>query len=100
MIKKYITIECSKCNIKISKDTIPSESLIKIGENTFKILPFYLKCYLPSGKIKLNELKNYLYENIKCVSCDKKLGRFIKTATDATWHIIDHIVFNSKFLNI
>lgn len=99
---KFVKISCIKCKTTISKENLQKDNLISIDGDHFKIKPFYLKCITPSGSIKLNEKKNslYLYENIKCVSCDCKIGRLIKSATRDNWEIIDRVIFKNKNISM
>ena len=100
--KIFFQIKCRKCKINISKSWLPGEVLVTSDKVNYRIKPYYLKCITFYGKIKLNEYKNfiYLYENVKCVSCENKFGRYIKSCTNETWDLIENVIFNEKHLEM
>ena len=70
-------IKCKGCNIQISSSKLELLNEYKNENEIIKIDKNYLIFVLTGEKEKLSNDKTYVYRNIKCMSCKKKLGKLI-----------------------
>ncbi len=70
-------IKCKGCNIQISSCKLELLNEYKNGDEIMKIDKNYLMFILTGEKEKLSNDKTYVYRNIKCMNCKKKLGKLI-----------------------
>ena len=75
-------IKCKGCNIQISSSKLELLNEYKNGDELMKIDKNYLMFILTGEKEKLSNDKTYVYRNIKCMNCKKKLGKLIILGND------------------
>jgi hypothetical protein len=95
--QKFISLKCKKCKIELSKNFLNEKHLISVTENEiWKINPIYLKCFTPYGESHISVNNKYLYDNVKCISCNKRFGRYVKAAIPDMGDLIEYIFFLKK----
>jgi hypothetical protein len=101
-IIKFIRLKCAKCGIEISKNFTPKETIKHIEKDAYYTKLISLKSVYIAKKTKLKNcgMYSYLYENVKCVSCESKIGKFIKSATTNTLNLIDQVLFTTQHLSM
>ncbi len=70
-------IKCKGCNIQISSSKLELPNEYKKEDEIIKIDKNYLIFIITGEKEKLSNDKTYVYRNIKCMNCKKKLGKLI-----------------------
>ena len=99
---KFTRLTCLKCGNIVSKDFILCEKIIltseKKGLYVSKLI--YFKCIFLDKEIHfINELE-FLFQKVKCVQCNAKIGKFVKSATDKSWDLLDSILFSTENLKL
>jgi len=102
---KFIKLMCKKCSNIVSKIyTLKEKFLFQKNSEGIEIYTtklIYFKSIFMDKKTKLKKGNSfYLYQKVKCVQCNNKIGNFIKSATRETWVMIDSVLFSTEFVQM
>jgi hypothetical protein len=102
---KFIRLMCKKCSNILSKNYTLKEKFIfknkSEGIEIYTTKLIYLKSIFLDKKPKLKKGNFvYLYQKVKCVQCNNKIGNFVKSATSETWGMIDSVLFSTAFVQM
>ncbi len=99
---KFTKLTCVKCGNIVSKDFLLSEKIILTSDKKSLYLSklIYFKCIYIDKEIHFQKELEFLFQKVKCVQCNTKIGKFVKSATDKSWELLDSILFSTENLKL
>lgn len=91
--KKCVKLFCIKCETELTKRMTLIENILNYDNNIFYLKQYHFKTIFHCEKTKLKNkgLASYLYNYVKCAACSHKIGRYVTSATDESWYMLDYI---------
>jgi hypothetical protein len=96
--KKFIELRCQNCQTLISKKGITEDHIGDFFEaNNYFIKFIFVTCCLRDLKINMctRDGRYFLFEGIRCIHCDQKVGIFIYSACNLTKKYLDCFIFST-----
>jgi len=99
---KFTRLTCEKCGNIVSKDFTLSEKIILKSEKNGLYLSklIYFKCIFLDKETHFKKEEEFLFQKVKCIQCNAKIGKFVKSATNKSWDLLDSILFSTENLKL
>lgn len=97
-LKKFIELRCQNCQNLISKKGISEEQIVNFFEKNNYCIKFnFVTCCLRDLKTSMwvSDGRYFLFEGIRCIHCDYKVGIFIYSACTLTKAYLDCFIFST-----